>query len=216
MYNYSILHAMSPDTISHLILEYRYWILIPLCFIEGPIVAFVAGSLASLGYFNIYLLALLFFARDFAVDAFMYFLGRYGGKTRFAKWFLAKVGVTDDHLHSVHRLWEKNTGKTMFFSKLSYGLAATFLVVAGLVEVSMRKFFAYAILITLVQYGTLLVLGYYFGNAFGTVSKVINNIGYVIGGITLVITAYYLFTHFMRRRLLKQEKAEKETSSTTQ
>lgn len=199
---------MSPDTLTHLILEYRYLILIPLCFAEGPIVAFVAGTLASLGYFNIYLLAALFFFRDFAVDAFMYFLGRYGGKTRFARWFFKKVGVTDEHLQSVRRLWDNNTGKTMFFSKLSYGLAATFLVVAGVVEVSAKKFFSYAILVTVLQYGTLLVLGYYFGNSFGTVSKVINNIGYVIGGITLFITAYYLFTHFMRRRLLKQEKKE--------
>ena len=208
---------MSPDTLSHLILAYRYWILIPLCFLEGPIVAFVAGSLASLGYFNVYLLALLFFARDISVDAGMYFLGRYGGKTRFATWFLGKVGVTKEHLGGVHRLWEKNTGKTMFFSKLSYGLAATFLVVAGLVEVSMKKFFAYAILVTVLQYGTLLVVGYYFGNAFGTVSKVINNLGYVIAGVTLFITAYYLFTHFMRRRLLKQEKKidEKEEAGAT-
>ena len=123
-------------------------------------------------------------------------------------WFFKKVGVTSEHLESVYRLWEKNTGKTMFFSKISYGLAATFLVVAGLVEVSMRKFFAWAAVITIVQYGTLLVLGYYFGNAFGTVSTVLNNLGYVLGGITLFITGYYLFTHFMRRRLLKQEEAE--------
>lgn len=199
---------MSVDSLTHLILAYRYWILIPLCFIEGPIVAFVAGTLASLGYFNVFLLAAIFFVRDVATDAFMYFMGRYGGKTRFAKWFLKKVGVTSEHLAGVHRLWEKNTGKTMFFSKISYGLAATFLVVAGLVEVPMRKFFIWAAIVTVMQYGVLLTLGYYFGNAFGTVSTVLNNLGYVVGGITLFITAYYVFTHFMRRRLLKAEESE--------
>jgi membrane-associated protein len=212
-HDYSILALMSPDAITHLILEYRYWILIPLTFIEGPIVAFVAGTLASLGYFNIYALAVLFLVRDFLVDAFMYFLGRYGGKTRFAHWFYKKVGITEDHLKGVHGLWERNTGKTMFFSKLSYGLAATFLIVAGIVEVNIKKFFFYAILTTLLQYGVLLFLGYFFGGAFGTVSKILNNIGYVIGGVTIIITIYYLFTHFMRRRLLKQEEAEEKKNS---
>lgn len=201
---------MSPDTLTHLILQYRYWILIPLCFIEGPIVAFVAGTLASLGYFNLYLLAIIFFARDLIVDGLMYCLGRFGGQTRFARWFLKKVGVTQEHLMGVHRLWEHHAGKTMFFSKLSYGLAGTFLVVAGLVKTSPKKFFTYAALVTVMQYGTLLALGYYFGNAFGTVSSILNNLGFVLLGISLFITGYYVFTHFMRRRLLKQEKEEEE------
>src|SRR3989338_6591219 len=52
---------MSLDFTTQIILEYRYWILIPLSLIEGPIVAFVAGTLASVGYFNLYFLAVLFF-----------------------------------------------------------------------------------------------------------------------------------------------------------
>jgi membrane-associated protein len=202
---------MSPDALTHLILEYRYWILIPLTFVEGPIVAFAAGTLASLGYFDISILAILFFVRDITVDAIMYVTGRFGGETRFAKWFLKKVGVTSVHLRGVHTLWEKHGGKTMFFSKLSYGLSATFLIVAGLVKMSPKKFFTYAVLVTVAQYGLLLLLGYYFGNAFGTVSKILNNLGLVILFGSLFITAYYVFTHFMRRRLLKEEEAaEKE------
>ncbi|MDE1925312.1 MAG: hypothetical protein KGH79_04020 [Patescibacteria group bacterium] len=199
---------MSPDALTHLILQYRYWILIPLCFVEGPIVAFVAGTLASLGYFDLYILAAIFFVRDVAVDGLMYVIGRFAGQTRFAKWFLKKVGVTGEHLKGVHKLWENHAGKTMFFSKLSYGLAATFIVVAGLVKMSPKKFFAYAALVTVMQYGTLLVLGYYFGNAFGTVSKVLNNLGLVLLVVSLVITGYYAFTHFMSRRLRQQEKEE--------
>ena len=61
---------MSVDQISQLIIEYRYFILIPLSFIEGPIVAFAAGALASLGYFNVYALAIFFFVVDMLKDAF--------------------------------------------------------------------------------------------------------------------------------------------------
>jgi membrane-associated protein len=171
-------------------------------------VAFAAGSLASLGYFNIFLLAVIFFLRDVLVDAFMYVVGRFGGETRFAKWFLKKVGVTKEHLEGVHNLWDKHAGKTMFFSKLSYGLAATFLVVAGLVKMSPKKFFSYAVLVTIMQYGVLLLLGYYFGSAFGTISNLLNNLALVLLAVSIFITAYYVFTHFMRRRLLKQEQEE--------
>lgn len=194
--------------IEHLILEYRYWILIPLCFVEGPIVAFVAGALASLGYFNVWFLALLFFARDIGVDLGMYAVGHYGRDTRLTKWFLKKIKVTDDHLEGVRRLWEKHPGQTMFFSKLSYGLAATFIAVAGLVRMSLKKFVIFGAIVTVLQYGTLLALGYFFGGAFGTVSKILDNLGYVLLVLSLVITAYYIFTHFMRTRLLEKEKAE--------
>ncbi len=202
---------MSAQTLTHLILTYRYWILIPLCFLEGPIVAFVAGTLASLGYFNLILLAVIFFLRDIIVDAFMYVLGRFGGQTRVAKWFLKKIGVTHEHLMGVHKLWEKYPGRTMFFSKLSYGLAGTFLVVAGLVKMSPKKFFTCAIIVTILQYGTLLFLGYYFGSAFGTVSNILNNLALVLLAVSIFVTGYYIFTHFMRRRLLKQEEAEEKS-----
>lgn len=194
--------------IENLILEYRYWILIPLCFAEGPIVAFVAGALASLGYFNIFALAAIFFVRDIGVDLGMYAIGYYGRDTRFTKWFLKKIGVTDEHLDGVRRLWEKHPGQTMFFSKLSYGLAATFIAVAGLVRMSLKKFITFGALVTVLQYGTLLALGYYFGGAFGTISNILNNVGYVLLVLSLVISGYYVFTHFMRRRLLKREEEQ--------
>ena len=70
---------MSVDFITELILQYRYWILIPLSFIEGPVVAFVAGMLASMGYFNIYFLSALFFVRDVGLDGVYYAIGHFGG-----------------------------------------------------------------------------------------------------------------------------------------
>ncbi|MDP2665084.1 MAG: hypothetical protein Q8P23_00320, partial [bacterium] len=72
---------MSVDFITELILQYRYWILIPLSLIEGPVVAFVAGTLASLGYFNMSFLAVLFFVRDVGLDGVYYAIGHFGGRT---------------------------------------------------------------------------------------------------------------------------------------
>ncbi len=195
-----------------LILQYRYWILIPLSFIEGPIVAFIAGTLASGGYFNIYALGAFFLARDVIVDLIMYSIGYWGRHTRFVQWLLKKFGVTDREMEDIKILWNKNAGKTMFFSKLSYGVAAAFIVVAGMVEMPLKKFVFYGFVIAVLHYGTLLVLGYYLGASVGgSVAHILENIQYVLGGAIVVISGYFIFKRYINTKMRQAEKdVEKE------
>src|SRR6185437_2107309 len=194
-------------SISHIILEYRYWILVPLTFIEGPVVAFVAGTLAAAGYFNFWLLAALFFFREVILDGAYYALGFYGASTRLARGLMKKLGITDDHLAEVGELWKHHPGKTMFLGKLSYGIASAFIVVAGVVKMPLRLFFGYGIWVAIAQYGTLLVLGFFFGNALGgNITKILENIQYAIGGVTLMIGVYYIVTRYLRGRFMKEER----------
>ena len=172
---------MSPQDITHLIIQYRYWILVPLAIIEGPIVAFISGTLAALGYFNIYVLALFFFLRDMGMDAIYYYTGFFGARTRFAKYMLEKIHIDSDGLQKLKLVWERYPAKTMFIGKLSYGIAQAFIVVAGMVHMSLRKFFTYGAMAAVAQYGTLLFVGYFFGNAFGgTTSAIVQNVQYFI------------------------------------
>ena len=200
---------MSLDTITHLIEIYRYWILVPLAFIEGPIVAFVAGGMSSLGYFNPYIALAIFLIRDVLVDTLCYYIGHFAGEKSFTKRWLAKAGVGDEQIAEIHNLWLVHGGKTMFFSKLSYGLSAGFLIVAGIVAMPFRKFFAYAITVAVLQYGVLFVVGYYFINSFGTVANILDKIQYAVLGITLIATLYFAFKWYMRKRLIAAEEAEK-------
>ncbi len=197
---------MSVDFITQVILQYRYWILIPLSLIEGPVVAFVAGTLAALGYFNMYFLAALFFVRDVGLDGVYYAIGHFGAKTAFVKRMLVKIGITPDHLEQVRILWEKRPGWTMFIGKLSYGIASAFIVVAGTVRMPLSKFFKYGAIVAVLQYGTLLLAGYYLGASVGgSVVHIIENVQYVIAFAAIVITGYYLFTWYMRRKFLKED-----------
>lgn len=200
---------MSVDHITALILEYRYLILLPLSLIEGPIVAFVAGTLASLGYFNPFALAAFFFVRDIAVDGACYALGYFGGQSSAAKRILRWLGVTDDHLDEVRTLWNKHPGKTMFFSKLSYGVAAGFIVVAGMVEMPLKKFLMYGAIIAVAHYCTLLVVGYFFGVTFGgTIGGIIERAPYVLAVAGVLWLGYYLFKRYMSKRLEEFEEQE--------
>lgn len=208
---------MDSSHITALILQYRYFILIPLTFLEGPLVAFVAGTLAAGGYFNVYLLAILFFVRDVGLDGVYYALGYYGGRTKFARKMLAKMKITDEHLNDVKVLWEKHPGRTMFLGKLSYGIASAFIVVAGTVKMKLSEFFMWGSLVAIAQYGTLLVLGYFFGQSLGgTITNILSKFEYVVAGIFIFVTIYYIFTHFMKNRFVKvEEKGEAEGETHT-
>lgn len=198
---------MPPDAITELILQYRYWILIPLTFIEGPVVAFVAGTLASAGIFNMYFLAILFFVRDVGLDIAYYAIGHFGGRTKFAKRMLMKIGVTEDHLEEVRVLWERRPGWTMFIGKLSYGIASAFIVVAGMVKMPFSLFLKYGILVAILQYGILLFAGYFLGQSLGgSITHILSNVQYAIAAVAIAISAYYIFSWYMRQKFLKSEK----------
>lgn len=198
---------MSVEHLTELILTYRYWILIPLSFIEGPVVAFIAGTLASVGVFSMFVLAPFFFLRDIGLDLMYYALGHYGGKTAFAQKMLKKLEITPDHLEHVRLLWERRPGITMLVGKLSYGIAAAFIVVAGMVRMPLTKFVGYGSVAAVLQYGVLLTLGYFLGvGVGGTATHVINNIQYVIAIAAIAITGYYIFSWRMRARFLKDDK----------
>lgn len=198
---------MSVEFITQLILQYRYWILIPLSFIEGPIVAFVAGALASTGFFNMYFLMALFFVRDVGLDGVYYAIGHFGGHTKFAKRMLTKLGVTDNHLEKVRVIWARRPGMTMLVGKLSYGIASAFIVVAGMVNMPLRIFFKYGILVAILQYGTLLLVGFFLGASLGgTVVRLIEGLQYVIAFSAIAISGYYVLSWRMRTRLLKEDR----------
>ena len=201
---------MDTAHITSLILEYRYWILIPLSFLEGPMIAFVAGTLASLGYFNVYFLAVFFFALDLGKDAVYYGIGHWGARTGYAHRILKKIRVEPEHLEKTREVWEKHPGKTMFFGKLSYGIASSFIMLAGTIGMPLSKFFGWGAVVAILQYGGLLALGYFFGTTFSAgQTSMLTNVLYAIGGITLIASIYYIVTFYIGTRMKKDTEVEK-------
>ncbi len=189
------------ESVTALVLTYRYWILIPLSVIEGPIVAFVAGTLAAAGVLDLYVLAVLFFVTDMGKDAFYYALGHFGTRTALAGRLLSQVGVTEDHFDEVRRVWERHPLRTMFFGKLAYGVATGFIVLAGAIRMRLTTFFASGAIVAIFQYWLLLALGYFFGSALGgSIENIFKNIQYALAGITIVTIVYYIVVHRIRRR----------------
>jgi membrane protein DedA with SNARE-associated domain len=186
---------MHLESLASVLVKYRYWILIPLAFIEGPTVAFVTGTLIPAGYFNLYLVYGIFIVKDFVVDGLCYYSGRVAGERAFVKRLLTRAHVTSADLDHVRLLWHRHRWRTMCIAKLSWGLSPALLAVAGIVAVPVAVFFRCAVGIALVQYGVLLGLGYYFGDAIGGVSRAIRVIGFTFAAAVVVAMVY------VRRRL---------------
>ncbi|MDE2489283.1 MAG: hypothetical protein KGM24_00440 [Elusimicrobia bacterium] len=186
------------------LVEYRWWVLVPLSLWESTVVAFAAGMLASVGCFNIFLLGAFFLARDIALDLAYYALGRYGGETSLARKLLAKLRIGEANIAAVRRRWDSRPARTMLVGKLSYGIAMSFIVAAGLVRMSLRKFVAYGALAAVVQYGALLALGYFSGAASGgSIPGVVRHVQYVLAAGALGLVAFYAFSFYTRGRLLE-------------
>lgn len=191
---------MSPDHLTQLIITYRYWIVVPLTFLEGPIVAFVVGTLSAFGYFNPFIAVWIFFLKDMIMDTGFYFLGRYAKNTRFVKRMLHKEGLINESVGTLREQWRTHSFRTMFVAKLPHGFSSVFLTMSGLIEAPLPRFMFYGAIIALAQYGLLFVVGYYFGSLIGVTAGTINTISYILTGLLLVGTAYYIVVWYLRRR----------------
>lgn len=199
---------MSLTGVSHLIVTYRYGILIPLSLAEGPIVSFIAGTLAALGYFNIWVLAAIFFVRDIGMDAVYYSVGYFGWQNLSVERLLAKIHIREEQLDEVKDLWSAHPFRTVLAGKLSYGLAVTFIMVVGMVKIPLMKFYKYSVWVTMIEFGTLLTLGYFFGNEFGgDLAGTVRQVLLAIGAAAAIVLLHHLLGRHMRRRLLRTHEA---------
>ncbi|MDP3771762.1 MAG: hypothetical protein Q8Q94_00085 [bacterium] len=198
-----------PDLLA-LVIQYRYAILFPLAFFEGPIVSFVIGMLIARGYFNVPLAYTILILGDLIPDTAYYLLGRYGERKTLISRYAAKIGIKENHFGAIRKLWHNHPGKTMFFSKLAYGLSTPFLVFAGVVGMPVKKFISYALPVTLIQYALLMALGYYFGGSFNIIAQSFKDIQIIIVAIIALAFGYYLLQCYMRKKLLQEEKKEEE------
>ena len=130
---------LEPDFILNLILTYRYFILFPLACIEGPILALVVGFLVKLGYFNIIPAFLLMFFGDLIPDIIYYFIGRFSNRRKFSEKQPSRFKFVNEQFSAIEKLWHHHSWKTMFLSKIAYGLSTPLLICAGFVKMPFKK-----------------------------------------------------------------------------
>ncbi|MEK9185088.1 MAG: hypothetical protein AAB866_02920, partial [Patescibacteria group bacterium] len=170
------------DATLALLIKYKYVGLFPLAAIEGPMVSLIVGFLVHLGYLEFIPSYIILILGDIIPDSIYFYIGRLGDHKKITEKYGPKLKGIAGSFEILEKLWRDHPRKTMFFGKLAYSLSIPFLISAGLVKMSFKKFITYAIPATLFQYGLLMLVGYYLGKSF---ELAINYIKY--GGILIAI-----------------------------
>jgi len=175
------------------LINHGYLVMFALAVIEGPMLSIVGGFLASLGYFNLLAVYLIVASGDLAADCLYYLIGRYGGQKFVKKWghyFFIKETRVD----GLEKLFEEHPGKTLITGKIAHGLGGGVLLAAGTARMRFGPFLLYNTLATIPKSLILVLIGYYFGRAYASISKYFDyaEIGSIVIASILVIVYLYM------------------------
>jgi len=172
--------------------SYKYVALFPLAVIEGPIITVIAGFFSSLGFINFFLAYLIIVTGDLAGDILHYVLGRFGGREFIDRWG-RYLGVGKQQIESIEKQFTKRGSKLLFIGKMSHGVGGAFLVAAGIIKMPFDKFMLSNLLATLVKSMILLLIGFYFGQAYATIGSYLEKITVIVAGAAVILLLVYIF-----------------------
>jgi membrane protein DedA with SNARE-associated domain len=195
---------MTATTVIGWLLAYRYAILFPLVVIEGPIVTILAGFLASLGQFNLLICYPLIVVADVLGDLFMYAQGRWGGKPAVLRWG-HHFGIKPAIIGRLEEHFKKHPGKTLVFGKISHFLGGPVLVAAGMARMPLPEFLWFNFLGTLPKSLVLLLLGFYFGEAYAKFDKFFTFAGWAAGALIVICIIGYFVVSKISKKYLAEE-----------
>ena len=194
-----------------LIEQYRYIVLFPLAMFEGPVVSLMIGFLIHQGFLSLVPSFAILMLGDLIPDSVYYAIGRYGNHKNVVQKYSSKSKIISSNFAIAEKLWLHNPKKTMFLSKLAYGLSTIFLISAGMVKMPFRKFVSYALPVTVFQYSIILALGYFLGKSYYSALPYISYGGYIIAGILVAFIIGYIATlRYARKKIEAMESFEKQ------
>jgi membrane-associated protein len=131
-------------------------------FLPGDSLLFATGAIAATGALDPQWLCLLLAGAAVLGDAANYWIGHYVGPrvfTRQKSWFF-----NPEHLHRTHAFYEKHGGKTIIIARFVPIIRTFAPFVAGIGEMSYRRFFSFNVVGALLWVPGLVYAGYFFGN----------------------------------------------------
>jgi membrane protein DedA with SNARE-associated domain len=198
---------MQPPTEGALavLIEYRYWILIPLTMVQGPVVMTASGFLLRLGYFTFWPLYLVLMVGDLLADITWYVVGYHGGHPfvrKYGRFFSLTEGLYQKIASGFHR----HQNKILFLSKITMGLgfAIVVLLTAGIVRVPFRKYILFNAFGQIVWTVLLIAVGYFFGTFYLVVNEAFR-FALLIAGAAIFIGALYGVNRYLRQKDLQNQ-----------
>ena len=181
----------------HILSFWGYPIMLLLMTLEGPIATIIAAFLASMGYFNIFVVFGLSVAGDVIGDVILYCIGYFGGQK-----ILPKVEkflkISQSTVEKLKQKFHENSGRIIFYVKSTTGLSYITFITAGTLKMRISKFVTFSILGGLVWSSFLVIVGYFFGYAADKISEYIKYAGLIIFAAAVIF--FVGLTRYKRRQ----------------
>lgn len=185
----------SLDQLLQLLLVYKYLIIFPIAVLEGPGLSILVGVLIARGVLNPFFSYGMLILGDMIGDSIYYCLGRFGGHPILRKWGHL-IKVTEAHLEKLeHHFHYKAPAKTLILGK-TQPWGAAILFAAGTAKMNYIKFMALNTVATIPKTLILVLLGYYFNQAYVALNSYIEYTGIILAIIAIPIIIYF----FVRKK----------------
>ena len=131
-------------------------------FLPGDSLLFIAGSLATLGSMDVHLLVLVLLIAAVLGNVCNYEIGRYFG----ARFFVNEKSkfLNPHHLERTHAFFERWGAVAVVLARFVPFLRTYVPFVAGMAKMTRAQYIAYTVFGAVAWVGSLVYLGYFFGN----------------------------------------------------
>lgn len=198
---------LSTTQIANLLFEYRYVLLFPIAFVEGPVVAVVAGFMVSIKFMSFVPVYLILVFANIVGDVVFYSIGRFTPRKRLDK-ILQFLRISPRNVRKAEEFFFLNRKRAIVFGKLAHAVGSLFLITAGIVKVPFGEYLKLGTLIELPKALTFLLIGYYFGRSVANLDRVVE---YSVAGFIVITIVFVLVNHYMDRYTNEQMKKQKKS-----
>jgi len=162
-------------------------------FLPGDSILFIAGTVVASAALNVHVLVVVLIVAAVLGDSVNYGIGHYIGPRVYDKpdsrWF------KQAHLQRTQAFYDKYGGITIIIGRFVPIIRTFAPFLAGVAQMSYRRFLAYNVVGGLLWIGTLVYAGYLFGN----IPWVKDNLTFIVLGI-VVVSLIPAVTTFMKER----------------
>ncbi len=181
----------SLDQLLSLLLTYKYLIIFPIAVAEGPIISILSGALIARDLLDPFLAYFLLLLGDLLGDTIYYCLGRFGGRPAVKKWgYLVKL--KEEKITALEHHFNHLAPKRTLFLGKTQPWGSIILFAAGTAKMPYLKFLLVNTAASIPKVLILVLLGYYFNQAYVALDQYVQYAGIIITTITVPILLYFL------------------------
>ncbi len=184
----------------HILLTHAYAIMLPLSFIEGPIVALAGGAGVAAGRLDPLFVGLIIAAGAAFQDTVFYWIGRWAQSRPRIRALAERARLLRSTVRPLEEAWRSNLFATLATSKLAYGLYGPILVTAGMADVPFTPFLLESLALSAIVLGAWFAFGFGLQRIYGAVGHESLATYLMIGsGIVGLIALFFVARHARQR-----------------